>query len=329
MPEELEAIVRRAMHREPSARYESVAELVEAVDEFLLHRGSLELCDEADARFTELRVGFEGSTGSNARSDADVLFREARFAYERALREWPDNERAEAGRRALLIWMIGYEIRRGAPRVARGLLKLLADPPPALVREVDESVAAQLTREDRLAALEHDADRAVGRRQRVRRFIVAAALWAPTCFVCGYLTRSGVWPVSHARFGTIGAVFCAASVLSAIAIRQQMANAINRRIVLTSALVFGFGAIGWPVMGAIGISMPQATVVGAALTGSLWLTVIFHYGRVWIPMAFGNFVIAALAWLVPSHHFEVFGLSAIPVLITAWLMTREKPREAR
>jgi serine/threonine-protein kinase len=318
VPTELALIAQRAMARDPENRYASAAALATALEEYLLHRGSLDLCEEAERRAAELDGLLRTSTPVD--DTIEALFHEARFAFEQAIRGWPNNQRARDGLDALLEAMTSFELRRGSPRAALALLRRHEGPPSGLDREVLAAV-------QRLDRVERDANVALGVEDRVRRAYLGAAGWAAFALLCGALTRSRMLVVDHWRFAALGSVFLVGSFLSYLRWRRTgRMTAVNRRVAYTGMLVFLSSIILWPLMGAVGVSMARATVLGSFVNGLLWATIVFVIGRPWLPMPIGHFAVALLAWFLPAYHFEVFALTAIPVVVTGrWMQGAADP----
>src|SRR5262249_29165465 len=119
-PPELAAIAKRAMAKHPDDRFASADELRLAIADFLRHRGSIELTEQAEARLSELEAAAQSEDAKRR-----ALFAEARFGFAQALRSWPDNERAMRGQRDALRSMIAHELAQGDPRAAARLLEEL------------------------------------------------------------------------------------------------------------------------------------------------------------------------------------------------------------
>lgn len=89
---ELQSIARRAMAREREYRFQSVAELQEALRSFLSHRESLKLTRVAQRNYDEIIDGLKAA--DDGAEPPTKLLVETRFALRHALSIWPDNRRA-------------------------------------------------------------------------------------------------------------------------------------------------------------------------------------------------------------------------------------------
>lgn len=325
MPSELVAIVHRAMDRVPGARFEDAAGFAEALDHFLVHRGSVELCVEAEHRAAELtdiaaRI-VDDDHDRRVDDDPDALFHEAHFAFEQALRSWPANPRALRGVRDLTATMVRVELSRGAPAVASALLRRHSDPPAELVEIVKQAMAEQHSRGARLASLEQDIDPAFGATERLKMSYLGGGSWMLICVVAGALTRYDILPIEHRHMPVIAIVLLLGTSLTLREYRDViLTSAANRSVAFVSLLVFSCGIVLWPVLGLVGVTMPMSTVVGTLVVALLWATVLPYFGKPWLPMPIGHVFVAIGAWFWPAYHFELYGLTALPVVLTAWLM---------
>ncbi|MBL4850398.1 MAG: serine/threonine protein kinase, partial [Planctomycetes bacterium] len=100
-PEELREICGRALARQPRRRFQSVETFQAAIREFLEHRESVRLADEARVTLGECQVararGAALSDGDRRRLYSDHA--RALFGFERAQALWQDNATAEVGQR--------------------------------------------------------------------------------------------------------------------------------------------------------------------------------------------------------------------------------------
>lgn len=147
VPDELGAIVRRAMASEPSARFPGMAALRLALESFLEHEHSRRLVDRTHQAASELRKHI----GKQEAEEVDVAkiyekFGKARFGYREALETWPNNDRALEGLQELLEMGARWTFDQGMAEAAMLFLREMPDPPEALraeVRQLRDEVDAQ------------------------------------------------------------------------------------------------------------------------------------------------------------------------------------------
>lgn len=322
VPEELAAIARRAMARDPEARHPSASAFGGALEEFLSHRDSLELSEVGEERAQELERRIASGA---APAHVEEAFHEARFAFEQALRGWPENTRARAGREALLEAMIAFELDRDAADTADTLLRQCDAPSRALAERVAAAKAEAQAKRDRLATLERDVDPRFGRSRRIRAALLGGLAWATACFAAGAVTRAGIYEVDQTTLAWVGAITTVVSAIAAWANRTVLlANTLNRVVSFSTILVFAVGAALEWLLGDIGVSMAHTTAVVAIVTGAVWATGSFTLGPARLPIAIGSGLVAVGAVLWPAYHFELFGLLAIALVLTVHLMARHQ-----
>jgi tRNA A-37 threonylcarbamoyl transferase component Bud32 len=173
-PAELAAIATKAMSKDPGDRFPSAEALRLAIADYLRHRGSIQLTEEAEARLGEL-ASASAEPGQEARARA--LFAEAHFGFVHALKGWPDNARASKGRRRALEVMIEHELAREGARAASRLLEELADPPAELAARVAKALEAERADKDDLARLRRDLDPRFGHRTRIALTAALGVFW--------------------------------------------------------------------------------------------------------------------------------------------------------
>lgn len=123
-PEPLQAIVRRAMARNPEDRYPDVESFVGALENFLEHRGSMELTQAARLILERL----ERSLNEGQGPELTDLFAECRFGFQQALRQWPENQAAAQGLRDLSRSLIRFHLRQENIKAARATLDAMEMP---------------------------------------------------------------------------------------------------------------------------------------------------------------------------------------------------------
>ncbi|HZO12384.1 MAG TPA: serine/threonine-protein kinase, partial [Polyangiaceae bacterium] len=233
VPDELAAIAHKAMARFNEERHESAAAFAEAIAQFLEHRSSIALTEEAHQRLDALCA----LVNDSAEHDEDraramqTLFSECRFGFQQALRSWSGNSAAKSGLRDALAMMIEFELSRGAAEAAASLLRELDDPPPRLQQRVKRALRRQRDAEARLQKLEHDADLSFGEKLRRGLIYALGGGWCLAILGAAFVNRSGLIRIDHARFAAIVAFFAFVGVALALATRDtMMANATNRRV---------------------------------------------------------------------------------------------------
>lgn len=326
VPSGLAQLAQRALARDPEARFGDAASFADALREYLVHRSSMQLTEEAQVRAAEL-----DSRASTDAAQSSRLFHEARFGFDQALLAWPDNRAARAGRHALLASMIDIELAQGNATAALTLLHTLEDEPPELGARVREAVASEQAEQERLRALAHDADFEVGAHARQILTYLTAFMWGASCILCGVLTRTGILVIDHVAFGIVNAGFLVGAVVVNFVMRHEaMTNAVSRRVAYQAILTFATATLLWPLLGSVGLSMPQATMVAAFIAGFQWTSAVFSLGFPWIPQAIGQWVIAALVWRWPTYHFEIYGvMGALQTALAAHLIVKQRSGGAR
>jgi serine/threonine-protein kinase len=328
VPQGLVEICHRAMSWSPDDRYADAGALADALEDFLHHRSSTALSDEAALRLDRLEADIAGVDVEDREQVQALraLFSEIRFAFAHARKVWPDNEPATQGLQTSLELMIEFELRTDAAGAASALVAELPEPRPELARRTDAALAEQRATRTRLNKLERDADLTIGDRARRIIALVGSLGWSACCVTTGLLRRYDVYPVSQVEFGLICTAFGTTLGLMVYLRRQSLyANLATRRIAQTIVLLFAAYSILWPLAQLLTLE-PAATSVVALLMGSaIWVTLHVHVQRTWIGMAGAN-ALALLATLIwPTYNFELMGLgSMVGGSITSWLHHQTK-----
>ncbi len=308
-PAELAAIAWRAMARDPADRFASADDFRLAVMAFLRHRESHVVASEAEARLGALLA-----TAPDDETTAWRYFGAARFGFEQALRVWPENGNAEAGRERAIHEMARREARAGRPETATSLLAELPEPDPAVAAEVEAARARASAADAELAALrelEHELDPAVGARSRVRVALGLAVVLGLGAIGFGWLARrfapAGPEPIHYLphAFG-----LCALGAGTLLWQRRGVfQNRINRRFATLAMLGFGGGLFfrlllalsGAPFLAYLPLEWGlYATVLG--MMGFLERRRLSWSG---LPLAVG--AVGMLLW--PRAVYEIAGLS--------------------
>lgn len=264
VPTELAALCARAMARSPALRYQTADAFRIAVDQYLHHRSSTRLCNQALLRFARLRLALSGdSARAFSAIDETRIVAECRFGLQQALEIWPESPDALAGLQQLLALDAQRGIETRDPRRAAAALRELPTATPELAAglaalETDlESKAAKVRA---LEALGHNVDLSVNRASRVRFALGLAAVWLGWNLAAYALSRAGLLPVTHT--GLIiasGATLCIYAITLAYFRTTLLRTTINRRVL--SLLGGGFISILLLTTAAHAMHIPAMTVV--------------------------------------------------------------------
>jgi hypothetical protein len=223
VPHELAAIARRAMARDPAARFGSALDLRRAIDEVRNHKGSIALTRVARA---QLDAPEKGALAT------DRELTECRFALTSALREWPGNAEAKQLLGACLRIATRHEIARESVAAARALLDEIEGGDAALEAEVAALEVRARARDaelDRLRSIDADSDISVGFGARAGMFLTLVTLGIGLTIVVFWQSGddgSHLGPWDIVRFG--GVVFGAFLALMIPFGRPLLANAVGR-----------------------------------------------------------------------------------------------------
>jgi serine/threonine-protein kinase len=229
------------MRPTPEKRFESAAALRQALQDFLQHRGSAQLSDQAEGRLAQieetLALRSEVENEGEHRDQLYNLFSECRFGFRAALEAWPDNSAARSGLRRATETMVDYELDHDDPRAAAALLGELEDPPAELRERVEQ--ARQLKARERQEMEAHaqvgrQMDPMVGRRTRAFLALVLCGSWALTPLLSAVFIQDTV-KENHVNFlYGVGVLLAIATAFGFWARESLTKTVLNRRI---SALV--------------------------------------------------------------------------------------------
>ncbi|UJR83877.1 serine/threonine-protein kinase [Sandaracinus amylolyticus] len=236
---ELARIVRRAMHRDPTQRFESAEQLRLALGRFLEQRGSLALAADAQRRLRDLEDERSEPIGDadEARLRLYHLFGECRFGFLEALRIWHENEVARTGLRRALTLMIELELEQGDPKAASVLLAELTSPPQELVVRVNDARRAKEREEAKRAALVRQFDPSIGRRTRVVVSTILGVIWTVLPWIGFALEQHDPTIDQRAPLLSSCAMLVLASVIGYWAREALSRTALNRSLVRVVAAV--------------------------------------------------------------------------------------------
>ncbi len=176
---EIERIVRRAMAREPDARFESAEQFRLALSGFLRHRGSRRLAHEAMERWNELEQFLKRPDAGDPTVRADIhhIFGECQFGLQQSIASWPENEEAQSALERAVIVMARFELAHGDPSVAARMLEQASGAPSELRDEIGRAELAHRNERARLEQIARDTDNTVGRRTRLTLSLMLGTMW--------------------------------------------------------------------------------------------------------------------------------------------------------
>ncbi len=318
LPSELARVCTRAMAAEPADRYESAEEFRIAIEEYLEHRGSMRLAESAQSRLGDLFEEIDecGVTGKKSPRVYE-LYRECRFGLLAAIDAWADNAAARGSLTLATTRLAELELAQKDPQAAATLLSELEEPPPNLVKKVEQALSEKNAESARLEAMQRDLDPMIGSRTRTFGTLVMGSLWTGLPIAAQFL----IGKPDHDIGVVISIFFLLVAVGFGYWARESMGKtSLNRTV---------FWAIVFTMLSQVGIR------VGAHLAGiDATLSMTFHFllwlacagfmtifvDRRFAPMTVGYMLgfWAAAAW--PDYVFLVAGLShGVLTINTVWL----------
>jgi hypothetical protein len=271
VPAELRELTLRALARDPRDRFPDVASFRQALEAFLAHRPALALTARGDGLLAALLASPQFS-GEDDDLSAEVSIDACRFAYQQALRLWPESRTASAGLARLSEWLLN----RAEARIDANGGRAALDDHPAPGPELRQRLAAleQASVDDghrlvRLRALSADEDVETYRRVRIGLAAGGGALWLLWNLCAGWLDRSGILPLTHAA---LLANVCLAALSFGLFMalgghRSLLSTAVNRRALTVILATFGQTFVLWT--GAWLLDVPPRSA--AALAGAAYL----------------------------------------------------------
>ena len=236
VPEELVAIIHRACHKDKEQRFQSAEAFKTALEDFLHHRDSVAVSDEAEQRLERL----EGLLDDEHDDEFEIhdLYGECRFGFRQALRMWPGNRAAREGLRTCLQRMARYFLDDENLAAARTCLAEMDEPPGELVDEMDAleaRLASQKEELERLKKMEKQLDLKTAMTSRSIVVAVIGVLWTISTLLFIW-AREEVGPFAEFTFAhfavTLRSVVIV--VVPTLLFRKRLfSNVANRRLMLS------------------------------------------------------------------------------------------------
>ncbi len=328
VPEELSAIVRRGLAREPDERYASAEALRRALADFLAHRSSMRL---AEGALAELQAFDRTLSAGHADAELPRRLGECLFGFRAALREWPQNELARHGLARALLRMAEHHLDSGETSAAQALLAEVLDVPAEHAEKLDALRTRAIRDAEHKRALTdlgRQQDLSPGLRRRAIAF-VSLMLVANISVVWAWelargLSRDLKW---HFALGA-GAAFSLLSIVAAAYWRRhdttEATRKLGRVLPLTVTSIF-VSRVGYWLSG---VSLEHAFMTDTFLLGiSTALVGVMLDPRAYVCAAF-----LLLGWVMILIYPEyvvlwMIGGATLGVIAMGLLWFRSAPRE--
>lgn len=333
VPVELAAIACRAMHRDPEQRFASVEAFRWALEEFLRHRGSIELAHQAGTQAAQLQHLLAGAASAEE-EETQRLFGECRFGFRAALSDWPENPQALAGLQQVVESMIAHELDAGREERAAVLLAELPRRRPDLASRVEAQRLARVNQAKdllHLTALSQDVDLSVGRGVRSRVALLIGVIWAVPPLLTFVFERLGWFRIGYPGTAVACISFVVAACWVVYARRETLfKNTVNQRIslavILSAVFLLLLRVVGWLA------GWPLATVFLMDIflcLALLTMIVVAHDLRLlWggIPWLLALFLsVASPKWLYVFEGLAIF----FSFGIVGWIWRMDEQRTTR
>ncbi len=276
VPEELRAIARRALARAPADRFPDVDAFRHALELFLEHRPALLLTTKADALREEIafaRASMSERSSMQALNDeasTEAQLDACRFAYQQALRSWPECEEAQKGLGALAELRMAQAEATLDVAAGRSALDDHPAPPEELLerlRALEQAAADDAAHVEALRALSADESLDTDRALRIRLALTGGGCWSVWNAVTGYLDQSGALPITtNALLTHVTMAFAMfLAVLASVGRRALTSTAVNRRALTIVFAAFAETFILWLGGAVLGIEAHQTAVLAFAV----------------------------------------------------------------
>lgn len=237
-PRELVSIVRRAMARDPAARFGSAEEFRQAIADYLRYRPSVELAEQS---MRELELIRREITALDTRAEPrskELLrrFAECRFGFSLALREWNENALAREGLVEATLLMASFHIDHGEADAAEALLDERLELEGSYIERLDalrEAIVLLRAESARMEEMRAQQDDGSTRRARALYILFAAIAFNIPLLFAWVFTQLGLY--HYASWHSLAFSALLSGLLAAVALmmrRQLMPNRASRRMVL-------------------------------------------------------------------------------------------------
>lgn len=316
-PPELAAICLNAMAHAPGERYADAGAFRQALQTYLDRRPSLALMQEGRECFERWLVTRDGldespEAGSEIDRQLRTLFGEARFALQRALKEWPTNQEARQLLQDVLTRSIEYELSVGAFRAAHALADAMPTADTEVLALIGRVEGEYNQRQERLNQLEYDTDVTLSRRLRAVVIIVFGIFSLVSNAATGMLDRAGSLPNGHIALAVQFALFALLIPIAwnrAVKSRWAAENHTNRILIKSVVIVMVALSVLTAAMGAMKVELTVTFIVIQLAGIGFWaLVATLADGTLWTLVVAISLGVLLVAFL-PEYRFEWYGLT--------------------
>jgi len=332
VPEGLAAICKRAMDPDPQERFASAETFRRALAEFVRHRESIKLGQEAARKLQDLHQLVVRETQEDSNLLIHQTFVESRFGFDQALRIWPENPLALDQKEELILTMCEFELSQDNVAAAIALVGQLREPPSDLQKRIEVlhrewSRQTQELETLRKAARENDISVEAKRRGIfLGLFGLAAVMWRVPTLLMGQGAMELDRDIYLALLLPYGILI---GVLAYFGRNVFFANRANRHAFFALLLVFGAAAF-QRVIVFVTQKDPHVAITNELLLYSvaiLLAALTIERRLVWsaIPFVLGY----VLASMKPLWALDVFGFAAgggLMLMSLIWLLPQRNPQ---
>ncbi|TNE45022.1 MAG: hypothetical protein EP343_27505 [Deltaproteobacteria bacterium] len=332
VPQLLVDICHKAMHPEPSERYQNVQEFRAALQNYLRHQESLNLSTRAKQTLHTFRARL--TSGTESEEEEQELYNQfgrCQFGLQHALEIWDKNLEAQDALQELLELMFRYEMEHENLKSAARWLSELPSPRPELQEELQLLQSKLQKKQEHVKTLErlaYETDLRVG--ATPRRLVVAALglIWGVLPLLMHFGQTMKWYKPDHTDFLIMNSMFGGILILATLfGHRSLLRNEANRRIMkLLGLLVIVFFiqrvavltleipfpktvilefVIFFLFIGVLAIFYDRMLFHAAGLYVLSFCSAIFWPDYVFVFMSIAHFFgMTTLAWLWSSDQFQ-------------------------
>jgi hypothetical protein len=326
VPEELAALIRACMARDPRERPESALEVRRAIELFLEHRGAIALAAQAEAKLEELERMLAAPEPGIER--AYNAFGECVFGFRQALRAWSEADVARRGLHRAISVMVRFEAEHGDVRAAARLLGELDEPDPALEALVEAArrrAEAEAKDIEKLRGLEKELDPREGRSARLGMGIGATLVWTLVPALAPF------WLAKHPANEALMTIPVCVVMLAILGVGRHLwrhTSRINRQLV--SMFAFGLAVQPFAMIALrYGLHADPSYTVMALMAywclGTGFMTVAVEWRLA--PASLGYAVAFLLTVLAPSYRYWVGSTSNLVTMATVAIIWSRRGTE--